>query len=275
MYTVYIFQFILIQSMRNVLFILFFATNVLANAQMTTMVEYFFSQPDDDGGMNEYLMYNDEEVYYFDDVDGKYPNVEELINNYNIKRGGQKMLRSRDSIQHIKYIKAYPSNPNQILFLDHKPTIQWEIKKDKKTILGYPCQMAVGEFRGRRYVVWFTKDIPEPLGPWKLDGLPGLILEARDSENYFSYTATQIIKNSPFKIPKVAKDFVTKAESENNTAPYKNFVDHLTSFMLDIRARQKASMPKDAVIVSAAPPIRSTWREFSFEWDTPNDPKLK
>ena len=38
--------------------------------------------------------------------------------------------------------------------------------------------MATTHFRGRDWKVWFSEEIPLPLGPWKLGGLPGLILAA-------------------------------------------------------------------------------------------------
>jgi len=40
----------------------------------------------------------------------------------------------------------------------------------------YDCRRAIGKFRGREYEVWYTTDIPIPGGPFKLGGLPGLIL---------------------------------------------------------------------------------------------------
>lgn len=68
----------------------------------------------------------------------------------------------------------------------------WEIKQVTKEILGYQCQLATCDFRGRKWNVWFTPEIPVKEGPWKLFGLPGLVLEASDSKHHYSYMATGI-----------------------------------------------------------------------------------
>src|SRR5690606_16702625 len=52
----------------------------------------------------------------------------------------------------------------------------WEVKEETKEILGFLCQLATGHFRGRDYEAWFALELPQG-GPWKYDGLPGLILE--------------------------------------------------------------------------------------------------
>lgn len=57
--------------------------------------------------------------------------------------------------------------------------MNWTIDQDStRMILGYKCQKAETDFRGRHWVVWFAADIPLCLGPWKIAGLPGLVLRA-------------------------------------------------------------------------------------------------
>ncbi|HET8574074.1 MAG TPA: GLPGLI family protein [Edaphocola sp.] len=68
---------------------------------------------------------------------------------------------------------------NAFIVSDNWLGFSWKIKEKYRTISGYKCQQAIGRFRGREYRVWFTKDIPLPYGPWKLYGLPGLIIKAK------------------------------------------------------------------------------------------------
>lgn len=74
--------------------------------------------------------------------------------------------------------------------------MQWQIGDSTKTILGYDCISAETDYRGRHWTVWFTPDIPVQDGPWKLCGLPGLILEAADSSGQHSFIADGIESTS-------------------------------------------------------------------------------
>jgi GLPGLI family protein len=65
---------------------------------------------------------------------------------------------------------------------------EWQITKTQKTIAGYKCQLAQSYYKGRYWNVWFTNEIPVSDGPWKLRGLPGLVLEAIDSTQQISFS---------------------------------------------------------------------------------------
>ena len=75
---------------------------------------------------------------------------------------------------------------------ENLPAINWIILKDTQTIGGYLCKKAVTHFRGRYYEAWFAPDIPVSDGPWKLCGLPGLILEAYDKNKEIQYLFVSI-----------------------------------------------------------------------------------
>lgn len=69
--------------------------------------------------------------------------------------------------------------------------IVWEIGDSTTTILGYDCNIADTDYHGRHWTVWFAPELPISFGPWKLRGLPGLILKA-ESDNGASFTADGI-----------------------------------------------------------------------------------
>lgn len=80
-------------------------------------------------------------------------------------------------------------------------TMQWQISDSTKTILGYECIKAETDFRGRHWTAWFSPDIPVQDGPWKLCGLPGLILEASEVSGQHMFTANGIKKSSAEMLP--------------------------------------------------------------------------
>lgn len=71
-------------------------------------------------------------------------------------------------------------------------TQEWCISDSTKNILGYECIKAECSFRGRKWLVWFTPEIPISEGPWKLNGLPGVILSAEDSTGQYSFFANSL-----------------------------------------------------------------------------------
>lgn len=72
----------------------------------------------------------------------------------------------------------------------------WDITDSVQNIMGYECMLAFTEFRGRKWEAWFTPEIPVCDGPWKLCGLPGLILKAQDSKGHYVYEPLLIRTNN-------------------------------------------------------------------------------
>ena len=70
----------------------------------------------------------------------------------------------------------------------------WTFGDGQKEVCGYPCQEAKTSYGGREWTVWFAPSIPSNAGPWKLGGLPGLIMEAQDAEGIHHFTATALRK---------------------------------------------------------------------------------
>ncbi|MDZ7683198.1 MAG: GLPGLI family protein [Fodinibius sp.] len=92
-------------------------------------------------------------------------------------------------------------NINKLLYVKEKaPEINWTIEDSTKNIGNYTVQKATAHFRGRHYTAWFTPKIPVPFGPWKLNGLPGLILQAYDNSRNIYFSATQINTISKTKV---------------------------------------------------------------------------
>lgn len=72
-------------------------------------------------------------------------------------------------------------------FSEKLPKIDWQISDRRDSVGGYSCIFAEGRFGGRTWKVWFSPEIPLPCGPWKLGGLPGLILKAEDGTGAYKF----------------------------------------------------------------------------------------
>ena len=56
----------------------------------------------------------------------------------------------------------------------------------------YLCKTAMCQLHGRKWTVCYTEDIPTTAGPWKLCGLPGLIVEAVSDDGIHRFTLTEL-----------------------------------------------------------------------------------
>lgn len=66
--------------------------------------------------------------------------------------------------------------------------IKWKIENEKKIIGKMTCVKATTRKYGRNWTAYFTEEIPFNYGPYKFNGLPGLIIELFDDKKDFYYT---------------------------------------------------------------------------------------
>lgn len=147
---------------------------------------------------------------------------------------------------------------------DKVGALNWVISGDKKTILGYECTKATAEFRGRKWEVWFTTALNAEAFPWKLHGLPGVILEARDSEKLFLFIAERISVNSEYDIVPGVKKFFSK--NRTDAVDYKTLIEHQNRGLMELQSQQLSKYPSGTQF-QGIPHFRSGEFERSHEWE--------
>ncbi len=201
--------------MKNILtFILFMCYSVISsqnikidykitlnrNSTITSGVSFYYL-----------LLKNNESVYYNkpeDDVKGlkhkddAFDKKVKQDGSIELKLGDKHSITITKDIFYKNYLK------DTLIFNDFLPPskkvivgeslnlFKWKIiPKQDTTILTYKCQKATCNFRGRKYVAYFSKDLYQMGGPWKFDGLPGLILYIYSEDNYFIIEPQKIALN--------------------------------------------------------------------------------
>lgn len=144
----------------------------------------------------------------------------------NIKRGTieDNYLKINHAYKEVLSFELLPTVTE--LVTDNYPELKWTITNDTKTIIGYNCKKAFCSYRGRNWEAWFAPDIAVPYGPWKLFGLPGLILEAVSDNIKESYIISAVkLENSKSDI--LDRDFKTLVVTHNKKpVTYEQFLAH-------------------------------------------------
>ncbi|MDE6576980.1 MAG: GLPGLI family protein [Muribaculaceae bacterium] len=134
---------------------------------------------------------------------------------------------------------------------------KWNVTDSVQNVLGYECLMATTDFRGRTWIAFFSPEIAIAEGPWKLCGLPGIILKAADDKGHYTFEAISL-------------------QTENiGKVEYFNFADRYP-----IRDRRKALLHRNKALnenvinkikastgidTDAMPPTLKTKNNYDFE----------
>jgi GLPGLI family protein len=109
---------------------------------------------------------------------------------------------------------------NKVVVKDTITKLEWEMFPETKLVGRYNCLKAKTKIHGVHYTAWYTLEIPLVFGPWKLRGLPGLILEAYDLTNYYYIRVEKII----FKNDCIETDQIINANKLQNPISWMEFI---------------------------------------------------
>lgn len=84
--------------------------------------------------------------------------------------------------------------PYRYLTEETMPKAKWTLYNEHDTICGHPCQKATGKYGGRAWTVWFAVNLPTRFGPWRLNGLPGLVVRAVSEDGIHSFECRKVEK---------------------------------------------------------------------------------
>ena len=109
--------------------------------------------------------------------------------------------------------------PKEFEGYESTPSLDWTLTADTLNINGYRCSRAEVTFRGVRWTAWYTEEVPSSVGPWRLRGLPGLIVKATGDAHTFTLTelrreASAITYASDVKIERMKYPKLLKYRNE-------------------------------------------------------------
>lgn len=125
---------------------------------------------------------------------------------------------------------------------EYKP-LEWTILNETKTIGDFTAIAAEAYISDRKWIAYFTLDIPINYGPWRLHGLPGLVLEAHSlpderEDVYVNQDAPEVFsfKLVQFKETDQSIEF-PKIKSTKSFDEYKNsIIKHETNYIKYLRS---------------------------------------
>lgn len=251
--------------MCNRLFLIFTVIIYAQSFSQTSRLDYlvYTKNTVDTTGIKTYLLFNQSESLFIWNSENSNKDGEVKTDNDDLKV----KLVYNDTVG-LRVLNKYRNNDIKInesfwgnnYIISEPKGIIWDLQNEKKKIGSLTCQKAVTRFRGRDYTAWFTINIPIPAGPWKLNGLPGLILEAYDDKREVNFLFKSIHYNVK---PQEKLDIVN---SSDKLISLKDFVIKKDSIANARRENVKSRLPRGITVVRVDSNKRNGI-ELIYEWE--------
>lgn len=193
------------------LFLLLFATNSMADISSTSDNQYecIYEFKINNGNPPEVYstiltfnenssFFSDYSIYLIDSLLQVQHSEEEYESVKNLMRKKEYFFDQTITLNLAdrEYLVCGSITPDNYYYIEEASKISWNLTDESDSICGYLCEKAIGEYGGRSWSVWYTSQIPVMYGPWKLCGVPGLVLKAEDADGIFVFDAISFRKSS-------------------------------------------------------------------------------
>ena len=104
------------------------------------------------------------------------------------------------------------------------PMLKWELVEGDTIIAGYNCKKALTSLWGRDYIAWYAPEVDLPYGPYKFNGLPGLVFMVVDTHDNHKFTLSGLEKVTQYNpIYLWAEKDIIKTSRNKVRKIYKNY----------------------------------------------------
>lgn len=133
---------------------------------------------------------NPNETKYYDHSFLVKDSINKLYHHQNTNWTDQiPVVRKKNSNINLNYVDI-----GNLYAYETTDILNWKLSPETKKIDQFNVQKAMVDFGGRKWIAWFTKDIPFSEGPYKFQGLPGLILQLQDDKDNFIFDFVKNVK---------------------------------------------------------------------------------
>ncbi|NHN26344.1 GLPGLI family protein [Flavobacterium jejuense] len=179
--------------MRYLFFLLFTVLNFAQEKAtlMTYEVTYNTELPTTKNG---YLYISNDQkktIYYTENINKNNESKEENIDVALKFESGKKQFNYFD-YQKDTLITRDDILKESVLIKEMIPDLYWNLLDETITTNNVVLNKATCYFRGRNYIAYYSTNIPIKAGPWKFQGLPGVIYTISDETKRYNWVLKKI-----------------------------------------------------------------------------------
>lgn len=168
--------------MKKITYLLNCLIGFCAFSQENIIIDYTFEDSDSHICNSSLYIVNNESIFKLHDERESGIDEKKSREDYWVVVNNDKTSKLIYSTER-KAITRIPLYKKEIIYSTDNSSMNYELTGNNKKIDIYNCQEAKLSLNGRKYIIWFTPEVPVNFGPYKINGLPGLVMEVIEETN--------------------------------------------------------------------------------------------